>query len=330
MAFFGALFAARTDEYAVRFDNQRTGKSGWVPAVRGGWQKSVRHEERSYPLLDGDRCWWLAADFDGPEAMFDVFMYVKAGRALQVPVALEVSRSGVGAHAWVFFTAPVPAETVRRLGTGLLREAMALRGRMTLASYDRRPPGGRLLTCRATRQDSMRACSLGDQRIARDLVDHDRHEDPPLVRGQFLLHNPAHLGQDARGLRVPRWVDPEPVGQPLPLPGVKRDRRVAPVVPAELGRHLKDDEPVRPGDEPALAAEVSELGQDRKHCVAGGLVRDVIQFRAGHRGAGRPAPDLGQRDADQPGVELTLGRLPLRARSGRRSCAAGAARAGSA
>jgi hypothetical protein len=46
-------------------------------------------------------------------------MYVKAARAFQVPVALEVSRSGVGAHAWMFFTAPVPAETARRLGTGL-------------------------------------------------------------------------------------------------------------------------------------------------------------------------------------------------------------------
>jgi hypothetical protein len=37
--------------------------------------------------------------------MFDALMYVKAGQAIQVPVALEVSRSGVGAHAWVFFTA---------------------------------------------------------------------------------------------------------------------------------------------------------------------------------------------------------------------------------
>jgi superfamily II DNA or RNA helicase len=77
--------------------------------------------------------------------MFDALMYVKAGRALQVPVALEVSRSGVGAHAWVFFTAPVPAEMARRLGTGLLREAMALRGRMTLASYDRLFPSQDLL-----------------------------------------------------------------------------------------------------------------------------------------------------------------------------------------
>jgi hypothetical protein len=101
VAFFGALFAARTDVYAIRYDNQRTGKSGWVPAVRGGWQKGVRHEDRSYlpltaavlaahlkgevhvgpyPLLDGDKCWWLAADFDGPEAMFDALMYVKTVR----------------------------------------------------------------------------------------------------------------------------------------------------------------------------------------------------------------------------------------------------------
>ncbi|WP_439098600.1 TOTE conflict system archaeo-eukaryotic primase domain-containing protein [Amycolatopsis nivea] len=33
--------------------------------------------------------------------------------------------------------APVPAETARRLGTALLREAMAVRGRRDLASYDR-------------------------------------------------------------------------------------------------------------------------------------------------------------------------------------------------
>ena len=126
--------------------------------MRGEWRKGMRHQDRDYlpltpvvlaahlkgevhiglyPLLDGDKCWWLAADFDGPEAMFDALMYVKAGRALRVPVALEVSRSGVGAHTWVFFTAPVPAGLARRLGTGLLREAMAIRGRMTLAGYDR-------------------------------------------------------------------------------------------------------------------------------------------------------------------------------------------------
>lgn len=158
VALFGALFAARTDVYAVRWENARTGKAGWLPAVRGGWRKGIPHAERQYlpltadllashlsgdvhiglyPLLDGDRCWWLAADFDGPAAMLDALAYLKAARSLAVPAALEVSRSGVGAHAWVFFTGPVSAEIARRLGTGLLREAMALRGQMDLASYDR-------------------------------------------------------------------------------------------------------------------------------------------------------------------------------------------------
>lgn len=158
VAFFGALFAARTDLYAVRWENARTGQKGWLPAVRGGWRKGVPHAERDYlpltagvlsahlsgqmhlglyPLLEGDRCWWLAADFDGSAGMLDALNYIKAARALSVPAGLEVSRSGTGAHTWIFFTGPVPAETARRLGTGLLREAMALRGQMSLASYDR-------------------------------------------------------------------------------------------------------------------------------------------------------------------------------------------------
>ena len=94
-------------------------------------------EIRLYPMLDGDRCHWLAADFDGPSAMLDALAYVKAARAVLTPVALEVSRSGAGAHAWLFFSSAVPAGTARQLGTGLLREAMALRGRMSLSSYDR-------------------------------------------------------------------------------------------------------------------------------------------------------------------------------------------------
>jgi len=38
---------------------------------------------------------------------------------------------------WTFFTAPVQASAARRLGIGLLREAMGIRGRMSLSSYDR-------------------------------------------------------------------------------------------------------------------------------------------------------------------------------------------------
>ena len=37
----------------------------------------------------------------------------------------------------MFFTAPVPAATARRVGVHLLREAMTVRAELDLASYDR-------------------------------------------------------------------------------------------------------------------------------------------------------------------------------------------------
>jgi superfamily II DNA or RNA helicase len=158
VAFFADLFAARRDAYAVRWENARTGKSGWMPAVAGGWRRGMSQRSAEYlpltpetvtahlagemhlglyPLLRDERCHWLAADFDRDDAMLDALAFLKAARAHRVPAALEVSRSGMGAHVWTFFTAAVPARSARQLGIGLLREAMGIRGRMSLASYDR-------------------------------------------------------------------------------------------------------------------------------------------------------------------------------------------------
>ena len=158
VAFYSALFRARRDVYAVRWENQRRGTSGWVPAVEGGWRRHSRHDEVRYlpltsdvlaahltgnhhiglyPMLPGDEACWLAADFDGPAAILDALVNLKAARAVGVPAALEVSRSGVGAHVWVFFADPVPAASARAVGTGLVREAIALRGRMDLGCYHR-------------------------------------------------------------------------------------------------------------------------------------------------------------------------------------------------
>jgi hypothetical protein len=53
VAFYASLFPARPDVYAVRWENARTGRAGWVPAVRGGWRKSVPAAEREYlPLTE--------------------------------------------------------------------------------------------------------------------------------------------------------------------------------------------------------------------------------------------------------------------------------------
>ena len=50
-AFYATLFAARTDAYAVRWDNHRSRKGGWMPAVRGGWRRGLRPDQCEYQRL---------------------------------------------------------------------------------------------------------------------------------------------------------------------------------------------------------------------------------------------------------------------------------------
>jgi hypothetical protein len=90
-----------------------------------------------YPLRRGDECRLLACDFDGTGWVLDALAYLDAAAAIGVPVALERSRSGEGAHTWTFFSGPVPAAAARRLGVHILRQAMEVRAELDLASYDR-------------------------------------------------------------------------------------------------------------------------------------------------------------------------------------------------
>jgi superfamily II DNA or RNA helicase len=156
LALFRSLFGARCDVFALRWENSSTEKSGWSPAVRGGWANKrskkeyltltddvlARHLRGEstigiYPLLPGDACTLLACDFDGGSWVLDALAYLDACHRAEVPAALERSRSGDGAHVWVFFDGAVPAATARSLGTSLLREAMAARAELDLSSYDR-------------------------------------------------------------------------------------------------------------------------------------------------------------------------------------------------
>ena len=52
-----------------------------------------------YPLLPDDTCYFLAVDFDEADWRADVMAFAQSCRELGVPVALEISRSGNGAHA---------------------------------------------------------------------------------------------------------------------------------------------------------------------------------------------------------------------------------------
>lgn len=157
IALFRTLFAGRDDVFALRWQNDRTGKSGWSPAVVGGWANSKRPDrsyepltdavvERHlagevaaglYPLLRDDRCRLLACDFDGGSWALDALAYLDACRNVGLPAVLERSRSGDGGHVWIFFSGPVAAADARKIGAAMLRRAMTSRAEIDLASYDR-------------------------------------------------------------------------------------------------------------------------------------------------------------------------------------------------
>lgn len=90
-----------------------------------------------YPPLFDDTCNFLAVDFDGEEWSSDAPAFMATCRELDVPAALERSRSGKGGHIWLFFSEPVAAAEARRLATLLLTRAMNGRPEIGFASYDR-------------------------------------------------------------------------------------------------------------------------------------------------------------------------------------------------
>ena len=74
---------------------------------------------------------------DKAEWREDAKAFVQSCRELDVPVSLEISRSGNGAHAWIFFTTAVPARDARRLGTAIISHTCSRTRQLSLTSYDR-------------------------------------------------------------------------------------------------------------------------------------------------------------------------------------------------
>jgi superfamily II DNA or RNA helicase len=90
-----------------------------------------------YPILADETCWFLAADFDKKAWHQDVAAFRKSSARHNINVAIERSRSGNGAHVWIFFAEPVPVVSARRLGTFLITETLEDRPEIGFDSYDR-------------------------------------------------------------------------------------------------------------------------------------------------------------------------------------------------
>jgi superfamily II DNA or RNA helicase len=167
VALFRALFRGRTDVYPRRWENARSGKSGYSPHCANEWKREVCRKPKIkcgdcparafvpvsdqvilehlqgkvvagvYPIVDGDRCFFVAADFDEGDWQEDVRVFAEVSRSAGLPAAVERSRSGRGAHVWFFFSGAVPASTARQMASYLLTEAMNRRSAIGMGSYDR-------------------------------------------------------------------------------------------------------------------------------------------------------------------------------------------------
>lgn len=107
-----------------------------------------------YPILENNTCHFLVFDFDnhtnGAEQTdfanenedwkeeVDAMRQILA--VLHVDALVERSRSGRGAHIWLFFKGPVPAKTARQFGFSLLEKGAESVNLKSFRYYDRMIP----------------------------------------------------------------------------------------------------------------------------------------------------------------------------------------------
>ncbi len=167
VSLFSQLFRGRDDVFARLWVNPKKQTKGYAPACANEWVRGVcekprvkcgecqnqaflkfddqailahlqgRHVVGVYPLLPDETCWFLALDFDGKAWREDVAAFTATCESVEIPPAVERSRSGNGAHCWFFFAGPVAATTARKLGSFLITETMARRHQLSMTSYDR-------------------------------------------------------------------------------------------------------------------------------------------------------------------------------------------------
>ena len=172
--FFRTLFGGRGDVFARRFDNPKTGKKGYSPCCENQWahglcglprgmkcadcpnrkltpvsdevvrwhlrgadERMKSFEMGAYPMSKDETVTFAVLDFDDSSWRRDALAVVKTIRSLGLPVALERSRSGHGAHLWFFFSESVGARMVRAALSYILTLTLERQPDIGLDSYDR-------------------------------------------------------------------------------------------------------------------------------------------------------------------------------------------------
>jgi len=181
IALFISLFCTRKDVFAKRWENKQK-KSGYTPVCENEWiqgkcikpqkgcskcknqnymplsEKIIENHLRGmmtvgvYPLFKDETTHFLVMDFDEKNWDKDIEALREIFCELKIDMHVERSRSGKGAHVWIFFTHKISASKARKLGSCLLTLAMNRRSDISFSSYDRFFPS----------QDSMPSGGLGN------------------------------------------------------------------------------------------------------------------------------------------------------------------------
>lgn len=166
---FLSLFKGRDDVFARRWENRKKETSGYSPACANEWKSGIclkpkisctecKHKEYIpldkkiienhlrgqnnmvvgvFPLLLNETCHFLAIDFDDEGWQKDVSTLRGVCALFDIPLAVERSRSGNGAHMWFFFGQPITAPLARKFGSAMLTYAMSKQHDIPFKSYDR-------------------------------------------------------------------------------------------------------------------------------------------------------------------------------------------------
>ena len=166
---FMSLFRGRDDVFAKRWENKKKETSGYSPACANEWQSGVCQKPKTscsdckhkdylllneeviddhlrgknnlivgiFPMLMNETCYFLAIDFDDEGWQKDIKTLREICVTYDIPISVERSRSGNGAHAWFFFEQPISAYLARKFGSSLLTSAMSRQHDITFKSYDR-------------------------------------------------------------------------------------------------------------------------------------------------------------------------------------------------
>ena len=176
VAIFQNLFKGRDDVFAKRWYSPSSQKAGYQPVCEREWNRDYCDKRKYkcadcpnrqfahlsyndffnhlagkdqfgrdviglYPICQDNTCYFLCTDFDDKNCEHgyknDVLAFVNVCNSWNVPCYIERSRSGNGAHVWIFFDKPITALKARKLGNAILTEAMDRDARLSFKSYDR-------------------------------------------------------------------------------------------------------------------------------------------------------------------------------------------------